>query len=143
MQRRPRLLDPGYLKFLRGKSCCACGRGAPSEAAHIRMTALAIDKPITGMGRKPDDKYAVPLCAWCHRESPESQHNVGDETTFWAWFEVCPLELAARLYDEYGGTGGKPRKARTTIKPRLPKEQRQKIQSRGFGQQKRKFRNDR
>lgn len=137
-QRRPRLYDPGFLAFLRKKPCCACGRAAPSEAAHIRMTRLAIDKPTTGMGRKPDDKYAVPLCAWCHRESPESQHNVGDESTFWKWYEIDPFELSARLYDEYGGDGGHPRKRRP-IKPRLPKHQRQKIASRGFGPQKRKF----
>lgn len=139
-QRRPRLYDPGYLAFLRTKPCCACGRAAPSEAAHIRMTRLDIDKPITGMQRKPDDKYAVPLCSWCHREGPESQHNVGDESQFWAWYEIDPFELAAKLYDEYGGTGGKPRKASTTIKPRIPKHLRQKIQGRGFGPQKRRFR---
>lgn len=137
--RRPRLLDPGYLKWLRARPCCVCGRAPPSEAMHIRMTCLAIDKPITGMGRKPDDKYALPGCAWDHREGPESQHNVGDESKFWAWYEIDPFELAAKLYDEYGGTGGVARKPRTTIRPRLPKHLRQKITGRGFCPQKRKF----
>lgn len=138
-QRRPRLHDTKYLELLRTKPCCTCGRAPPTEAAHIRMTCLAIDKPITGMGRKPDDRYALPLCAWCHREAPDSQHNIGDEADFWKNYEIDPFELAAKYYDEYGGTGGQPRKRRTTIKPRLPKEQRQKITSRPFGKQKRKF----
>ena len=129
-QRRPRLHDAGYLAWLRTKPCCACGKAPPCEAAHIRMTCLAIDKPITGMGRKPDDKYALSLCAWCHREGPESQHNIGDEADFWAGFGIDPFEFAAKYYDEYGGAGGKPRKPRTTINPRLPKEQRQKIPNR-------------
>lgn len=127
----PRLYDSGYLKWLRQKPCCACSRFPPSEAAHIRYG-------LTGMQRKPDDCRAVPLCAWCHREGPEAQHK-GDEQEFWARLEIDPLALATNLYAEYGGAGGAPRKPRS-IKPRLPKDKRSKIQSAGFPKKKQKFR---
>ncbi len=54
-----------------------------------------------------------------------------NEAEFWQRRGLDPFATAAQYYAEYGGTGGKPRK-RTTIKPRLPREQRKKIQSRGF-----------
>lgn len=114
---RPRLYDPGFLAFLRKKFCVACGRPPPCEAAHIRIGFRAL-------GKKPDDRYATPLCPSCHR----LQHAMSEEA-FWAHRRLDPFAIAAKLYAEYGGTGGKPRK-RTTIKPRLPKEQRAKIQQR-------------
>lgn len=121
--RAPRLLDPGYLAFLRTKPCCVCGSHANVEAAHIRIG-------LTGMARKPDDAKATPLCAWHHRESPQAQHNMG-EADFWERHDLNPFAIAEKLYGEYGGTGGKPRAARK-IKPRPPREKRQKIRSRGF-----------
>lgn len=130
-QRQPRLFDPGFLAFLRTKPCsCGCGRAPKSEAAHIRIGLLAA-------GMKPHDKHAVPLNAWCHRLAPDSQH--ADERGFWEKRGLDPFDIAAKLYAEYGGTGGAPKKRRTISKPRRPKEKRAKIQSRGFGQQKRKF----
>jgi hypothetical protein len=130
--RDPRLLDPGYLAFLRLKPCCVCGRPSPgTEAAHIRIGFF-------GKGIKPHDKHAVPLCGWCHRDGPSAQHKM-NETEFWSLWEIDPFELAAKLYAEYGGDGGKPKRKRTIIRPRLPKDKRTKIQSRGFGPQKRKF----
>jgi hypothetical protein len=44
--------------------------------------------------------------------------------------ETNPFVVAEELYAEYGGDGGKARKPRVTIKPRLPKEKRVKIRSR-------------
>lgn len=130
-QRQPRLIDNGYLKFLRTKPCVTCNRAPPSEAAHIRIGLFAA-------GMKPHDKHALSLCDWCHRDGPEAQHKM-NESEFWAMWELDPFDIAAKFYAEYGGTGGEPRKRRSTIKPRLPKERRQKIQGRGFGSQKRKF----
>lgn len=132
MQRQPRLHDPQYLVFLRGKPCsCGCGRRPPSEAAHVRIGWFATQM-------KPHDYLAVPLNAWCHRLEKEAQHN-GSEVEFWEKRGLDPFEIAGRYYDEYGGTGGKP-KAPRKIKPRKPKEQRAKIRSRGFPKVKRRFR---
>lgn len=129
-QREPRLYDPGYLAFLRTKRCCTCGAHPPVQAAHIRIGLFA-------KGMKPHDKNAVPLCQWCHLDGPEAQHKM-NEAAFWKMWEIEPFAIAAKLYAEYGGTGGKPRK-RTTIKPRLPPSKRTKIRSGPTVWPKRKF----
>jgi hypothetical protein len=97
------------------------------------MGNLEMGKPPTGMGEKPSDFWAVPLCAWCHRLDTKSQHNMGSEEAFWQRpsVDINPFALAIKLYREYGGQGGNARPPRK-IKPRKPKAERQKIQSRGF-----------
>ena len=130
-QRSPRLLDPGYLAWLRTKRCCVCRRPPPSEATHIRHSDASESKVNPGIGCKPHDRHALPLCSLCHREGPKSQHNVGDESAFWHMNMIDPIKFAAAYYAEYGGDGGKPRKPRA-IKPRLPREKRAKIFNRGF-----------
>jgi hypothetical protein len=109
---RPRLHDDGFLEFLRQKPCCCgCGRPPQSQAAHVRINFFA-------MAKKPDDRFAVPLNQWCHLDAPDSQHK--NEKLFWKRRGLDPFAIAARLYAEYGGTGGKPRqkRKRTTIKPK-------------------------
>ena len=118
---RPRLHDDGYLAFLRLQPCCCgCGRQAPSQAAHIRIGFFT-------MGKKPDDRFAVPLNQWCHLDAPDAQHE--NERAFWERRRLDPFAIAARFYAEYGGTGGKPRRPRKS-KPRLPKERRARFPTR-------------
>ncbi len=127
---RPRLHDDGYLAYLRDLACVACGRGPRSEAAHIRINFFAL-------GKKPDDKFAVPLCMTCHRD----QHTK-NESGWWEARGMDPFAIAERLYAAYGGTGGAPRKRkpRQTIVPRgfgaKPvfdiKWPKRKIRNRGF-----------
>ena len=56
-----------HLAFIRQLPCVACGKAAPSDAAHVRTGTDG------GAGRKPGDRYAVPLCTTCHA----NQHRVG------------------------------------------------------------------
>lgn len=107
-QRQPRMVDPGYISWLHTKRCAFCG-ATPVEAAHIRMASAEVGKRETGGAEKPDDRWAVPLCAWCHRTGADSQHNIGEER-FWKIAEINPIRLAQDLYAEYGGTGGAPYK---------------------------------
>lgn len=79
------------------------------------------------MGRKPDDRKAVPLCFWHHLGGPEAQHSMSEEK-FWASHGLDPFKIAANLYKEYGGSGGKP-KPPQKIKERKPKEKRAKVSS--------------
>jgi hypothetical protein len=76
-----------HLTFIRLLPCVACGKGAPSEAAHVRTGADG------GTGMKPGDRYAVPLCTACHAK----QHRVG-ELTFWSALRFDPLNVALRLW---------------------------------------------
>jgi hypothetical protein len=46
-----------------------------------------------GVGVKPGDRYAVPLCTACHAK----QHRVG-ELSFWSALRIDPLNVAFRLW---------------------------------------------
>ena len=76
-----------HLAFVRQLPCVACGKAAPSEAAHVRTGADG------GVGMKPGDRYAVPLCTACHAK----QHWVG-ELGFWCALRIDPLSVALRLW---------------------------------------------
>jgi hypothetical protein len=80
-----------HLAFVRQLPCVACGKAAPSEAAHVRTGTDG------GTGIKPGDRYAVPLCAACHGK----QHRIG-ELTFWSALRFDPLNVAARLWTVSG-----------------------------------------
>src|SRR5215469_3248735 len=76
-----------HLAFVRQLPCVACGKAPPSEAAHVRTGTDG------GVGVKPGDRYAVPLCTGCHTK----QHRIG-ELTFWSALRIDPLNVAARLW---------------------------------------------
>src|SRR6516164_11407628 len=80
-----------HLAFVRRLPCVACGKAAPSEAAHVRTGTDG------GTGMKPGDRYAVPLCTACHAK----QHRTG-ELAFWSALRVDPLNVAARLWTVSG-----------------------------------------
>lgn len=98
-QRRPRQSDPGYLAWLREQRCaCGCLQGPPCDAAHLRASSYQYGKSITGVGQKPDDKWALPLKHQHHMQ----QHAYGDERTWWAAHGVPdPFKLAQQFYQRY------------------------------------------
>ena len=79
------------LTFVRQLSCVACGKAAPSEAAHVRSGSDA------GAGMKPSDRFSVSLCTGCHA----LQHQFG-ELTFWSVLHIDPLNVAFRLWTVSG-----------------------------------------
>jgi hypothetical protein len=90
--RAPRAHDEGHLDAIRQCPCLVCGVEGV-EAAHVRLTSAAHDKPNPGMAAKPDDRWCVPLCPEHHRE----QHSVG-ELSFWKEHGIDPLIVADRLH---------------------------------------------
>src|SRR5215471_13430072 len=76
-----------HLAFVRQLPCVACGKAAPSEAAHVRTGTDG------GVGMKPGDRYTVPLCTVCHAK----QHRIG-ELTFWSALRIDPVNAALRLW---------------------------------------------
>lgn len=114
--------SPSYLKFLRGKSCVVCQRPA-EHAHHVRLGHSA------GVGMKPPDSRALPMCGPCHAElhhrgerSYWEATHVGDPflqvmryLTEWALKKGIPLErlvigmervLEDRLVKHQWGTWG-------------------------------------
>lgn len=92
-QRQPRIKEENHLRFIASCPCLICG-GTDVQAAHIRFADLTIDKPYTGKGEKPDDKYTVPLCVYHHA----AQHKWGNEREWWANTELDPIKVALALY---------------------------------------------
>ena len=87
--------DNMHLAAVRRLPCLSCNRDPGGVAAHVRMSAPG--KPNAGVGCKPDDWWALPLCDNCHTRGPTAQHNVG-EPTFWRRLGIDPLALCAAIY---------------------------------------------
>lgn len=89
-KRETRFRSQRHLRHVRSHYCCACGAEAPIEAAHVRLGSGA------GMGQKPDDYMAVPLCGYregdvgCHRR----QHAIGEKTF---WKDLDPIAIIEAL----------------------------------------------
>ena len=98
-QRLPRVLDNGYLRWLRGQRCaCGCLQGPPCDPAHLRAASAKYDKPLTGTSMKPDDRWALPLKHFHHM----TQHDYGDELGWWLAHGVKdPFALCIAHYERY------------------------------------------
>jgi hypothetical protein len=98
-QRQPPVRDAGYLKWLRAQRCaCGCQIGPPCDAAHLRAMSFQHGKSITGIGQKPDDKWALPLKHSHHM----AQHAHGDELGWWQAHGVSdPHALCIEYYKRY------------------------------------------
>lgn len=87
--------DPDYLGLVRQCPCLKCGM-VPSEAAHVRMSSAAHGKA-SGLQKTPADRWALPLCAGCHRLARGAQHSRGEQQ-FWIEIDISPLIVCAELY---------------------------------------------
>lgn len=92
--------DPDYLALVRQCPCLNCGMDPAYEAAHVRYASAAFGKA-SGLGKKPPDRFALPLCPDDHRINRHSQHN-RCEQAFWAELGINPLLTAQKLYAQSG-----------------------------------------
>ncbi len=102
MNRRPRKQDPDHLAWLRTLPCICCQDNISTEAAHIRMSDARVGKVNPGVGAKPDDKWALPLCGGVDGCHPE-QHGMS-ERKFWEVRGIDPILMALALYSISGDT---------------------------------------
>ncbi len=116
-QRQPRQREPQYLAWLRLQGCsCGCKSPPPSDAAHLRAGSIVHDKPITGMGTKPDDRWALPL----RHDHHMAQHRHGSELSWWSAHGIEPFSLTMWYYTSYLASR-KPAESRPVSRPRKPK----------------------
>jgi hypothetical protein len=99
-QRQPRVHDDEYLRSIRQLPCVVCGNHIETEAAHIRFADRRAAKSYTGKQQKPDDRWAIPLCSFHHRQ----QHNIG-EHEFWKHYGLDPVFIALALSSVSGDYG--------------------------------------
>jgi hypothetical protein len=100
-QRRPEAeRDPDYLALVRLCPCLSCGMDPAYEAAHVRLSSAVFAKA-SGLGKKPADKWALPLCPDDHRLAKHAQHNHGEQQ-FWDALGIRPLIACVRLHAQRG-----------------------------------------
>ena len=92
--------DSTYLAMVRQCPCLDCGLDPAGTAAHVRMQSGAHNKH-GGIGKKPADRWALPLCDMCHTIGETSQHRVG-EREYWHRFGLNPLLVCVKLYGARG-----------------------------------------
>lgn len=92
---KPSGKSPAYLDLIRALPCVLTGR--PAEAAHVRYGDPSRGKPETGMGQKPHDRWALPLCPELHRLHKGCQHD-SNEREWWSQWGIDPIDACIRLW---------------------------------------------
>lgn len=111
--------EPDYLELVRACPCLYCGVQPCGEAAHVRF-ANALFGTASGLGKKPRDRLAVPLCADDHRNARHAQHKQNEEA-FWIGIGIDPYGLAKRLYEKRGDFAAMENVVRVAIAERSKK----------------------
>ena len=103
--------DPAYLEWLHSLPCLVCwligvaGRDVsnfPDDGMGCRAQMTPTEAAHTGphgMSQKSDDRTAIPLCEWHHREGPESIHKLG--VKFWQYHAISRQSLLDRLHEMF------------------------------------------
>lgn len=97
-KRASRWRSQAHCNDLRRYACANCAETAAIEVAHVRIGSGA------GIGQKPDDFSAVPLCRDCHQR----QHTIG-ERTFWADYKAIHGQSVEQLLAELQAASPKAR----------------------------------
>ena len=90
-KRTSRFKSQRHLTHVRSFACAMCFGEAGVQAAHVRMESGA------GMGEKPDDWRAVPLCGPCHNGD---QHTKLGEPEFWRQYATKHQQTVWQLIDD-------------------------------------------
>lgn len=126
-QRQPREEDPAYLAYVRTLPCRICGRPGPSDPAHLRTGARQYDKPHTGMGEKPSDRWVLPLCRTHHDD--QHRHNELEWWTRQGYLDPFALAIALYAARPVLTRARRPSRVKRTG-PRKPPAERKKIPQR-------------
>jgi hypothetical protein len=84
-----RLRDKEHRKFVLRQPCLVCGR-VPSDPHHLTFTQPR------AMASRVSDEFIVPVCRVHHREL----HRSGNEIAWWQKFNIDPLPVALRLWQQ-------------------------------------------
>ncbi len=92
--------DVGYLRLIRQLPCLYCGVEPCGEAAHVKFSSAQFGRA-NSLGKRPHDRFAVPLCRDDHQNARHAQHK-GNEEAFWIGLGISPYPVAAQLYAQRG-----------------------------------------
>lgn len=80
--------NKAHLAFVGAQPCLVCRR-APCDAHHLKFAQPR------SLGRKVSDEFTVPLC----RDHHLALHRHGNETAWWANFQIAPMKAAKDLWN--------------------------------------------
>lgn len=97
---RGRVRNTPYLAWLR-RQPCRIGTGCEGrvEACHVRYGDHKAGRVNPGLQKKPDDRWAVSLCAGHHRE----QHSM-NERAWWTSYGLDGSAVALAQFTEFKGS---------------------------------------
>jgi len=78
--------DPAYLAMVRQCPCLRCGQDPAGEAAHVRLNSATHGK-FGAKGKKPSDKWALPLCGGPH--GCHAEHGIREIETAYPYRWSC------------------------------------------------------
>ena len=90
-----RLRDKDHRRYVLRQACLVCGR-VPSDPHHLTFTQPR------ALGRRVSDEFIVPVCRIHHREL----HRSGNEAAWWRKFNIDPIPIALRLWEQTRTDGG-------------------------------------
>ena len=97
-KKRPRKRDRRHLEAIAQLPSVISGK-VPVQVCHIRHKDIRFDKPQTGMGIKPDDKWVLPMTPEEHAE----QHSMS-EYDFWWIHGIDATIMADELHSVWDDT---------------------------------------
>jgi hypothetical protein len=87
LRKTARRRSKAHLAFVAAQPCLICQR-SPGDAHHLKFAQPA------ALGRKVSDEFTVPLC----RDHHDALHRHGNEISWWANFQITPMEIARELW---------------------------------------------
>ncbi len=93
-QRLPRAENAEHLRFIRSLPCIVCHDNTSTQAAHIRFGDYKAGKRHSGLGEKPDDRFTLPMCSFCHG----MQHREGEHPYWNVRSRIDPIKAAMALW---------------------------------------------
>jgi hypothetical protein len=103
-KRQERQHDKAYLAHVRRQPCIVGpilgGCEGRIDPAHLRFGEPKVGRLNPGMGKKPDDRWVLPLC----RKHHEAQHAAGNERRWWAQVGIDPNAACIERYAAFSAT---------------------------------------
>lgn len=92
--------EPDYLALVRRLPCLYCGVEPCGEAAHVNFSSAEFGR-VNALGKRPHDKFSLPLCRDDHQNARHAQHK-GNEQAFWDGLGISAYLVASQLYAQRG-----------------------------------------
>ena len=92
--------EPDYRALVQQLPCLYCGVEPCGECCHVKYSSSEFGRT-NSLGRRPHDRFTVPLCRDDHLNARHAQHK-GSEEAFWLGLGIEPYFVAKHLWEQRG-----------------------------------------